>query len=146
MIGVNVQSISEPSVSIAVHELDAARVHPGTWANPMKPVFLVSLWLCTWLPMGLLPLSSGLEGSMFGYAGTRTLLLFPRNGARAHNAFLLHRQRLLQNHQKAQSKIHLWNLLQPCDSIRVVDLIIGAILGAMDGAFRGAGAVEIESD
>ena len=68
--------MSEPSVSIAVDELDARRVAPAAWANHVKPVFLVSLLLCTWLPMAFFLLSSRLEGAMFGYAGTRTLLLF----------------------------------------------------------------------
>jgi hypothetical protein len=68
--------MSEPSVSIAVSDLDAGRVTPAAWANHVKSVFLVSLLLCTWLPMAFFLLSSRLEGAMFGYAGTRTLLLF----------------------------------------------------------------------
>lgn len=68
--------MSEPSVSIAVQDLDAARARPAAWADHVKPVFLVSLLLCTWLPMAFFLFSSRLEGSMFGYAGTRTLLLF----------------------------------------------------------------------
>ena len=68
--------MSEQSVSIAVDDLEARRSTPASWANHVKPVFLVSLLLCTWLPMAFFLLSSSLEGSMFGYAGTRTLLLF----------------------------------------------------------------------
>jgi hypothetical protein len=68
--------MSEPSVSISVHDLDARRAAPAAWANHIKPVFLVSLLLSTWLPMAFFLLSSRLEGTMFGYAGTRTLLLF----------------------------------------------------------------------
>lgn len=68
--------MSEPSVSIAVSELDARRIVPAAWANHVKPVFFVSLLLSTWLPMAFFLLSSRLEGAMFGYAGTRTLLLF----------------------------------------------------------------------
>ena len=68
--------MSEPAVSISVQELDAARSRPAAWANHIKPVFLVALLLCTWLPMAFFLLSSRLEGSMFGYVGTRALLLF----------------------------------------------------------------------
>lgn len=68
--------MSERSASIAVSDLDARRAVPAAWANHVKPVFLVSLLLSTWLPMAFFLLSSRLEGSMFGYAGTRTLLLF----------------------------------------------------------------------
>jgi hypothetical protein len=66
--------MSEPLLSVSVDDLDAPRSAP--WANHLKPVFLVSLLLSTWLPMAFFLLSSRLEGSMFGYAGTRTLLLF----------------------------------------------------------------------
>jgi hypothetical protein len=68
--------MSEPSVSIAVSDLDALRARPAAWANHIKPLFLVSLLLSTWLPMAFFLLSARLEGAMFGYAGTRTLLLF----------------------------------------------------------------------
>lgn len=68
--------MSENSVSVAVGDLETRRVTPAAWANHVKPVFLVSLLLCTWLPMAFFLLSSRLEGAMFGYAGTRTLLLF----------------------------------------------------------------------
>lgn len=68
--------MSEPTVSISVNDLDTAQSTRAAWANHVKPVFLVSLLLCTWLPMAFFLLSWRLEGSMFGYAGTRTLLLF----------------------------------------------------------------------
>jgi hypothetical protein len=74
--GFNVRDMSEPSASISVQDLNAARSRPAAWANHVKPVFLISLLLCTWLPMAFFLLSSRLEGSMLGYAGTRTLLLF----------------------------------------------------------------------
>ena len=67
--------MSEQSVSISVHKVDA-RARAAAWAGHVKPVFLVSLLLCTWLPMAFFLLSSRLEGAMFGYAGTRTVLLF----------------------------------------------------------------------
>jgi hypothetical protein len=70
----NVQSMSEHSVSIAVSDLEARPA--AAWANHVKPVFFVSLLLSTWLPMAFFLLSSRLEGAMFGYAGTRALLLF----------------------------------------------------------------------
>ena len=68
--------MSEPSVSISVQGIDAPRAQPAAWANRVKPVFFVSLLLSTWLPMAFFLLSSRLEGSMFGYGGTRALLLF----------------------------------------------------------------------
>ena len=67
--------MSERSVSISVNDI-AARPSASAWANHVKPVFFVSLLLSTWLPMAFFLLSSRLEGSMFGYAGTRALLLF----------------------------------------------------------------------
>src|SRR5215470_5098277 len=71
----NVRVMSEPSV-VSVHDLDARRAAPAAWGNYVKPIFLISLLACTWLPMAFFLLSSRLEGAMFGYAGTRTLLLF----------------------------------------------------------------------
>jgi len=68
--------MNEPSISIAVQELSVEQPQRAAWANHVKPVFFVSLLLATWLPMGFFLLSSRLEGSMFGYTGTRTLLLF----------------------------------------------------------------------
>ena len=68
--------MSEPSVSISVQDLETPRPTAPAWANHVKPIFLVSLLACTWLPMAFFLLSSRLENSMFGYAGTRTLLLF----------------------------------------------------------------------
>ena len=68
--------MNEPSISIGVQELGVEQPQRAAWANHVKPVFFVSLLLATWLPMGFFLLSSRLEGSMFGYAGTRTLLLF----------------------------------------------------------------------
>ena len=68
--------MSEPSISIGVRDLGVEQSRPAAWANHIKPVFLVSMLFATWLPMGFFLLSSRLQGSMFGYAGTRTLLLF----------------------------------------------------------------------
>ena len=66
--------MNEPSTILA-HDL-----RRGTVVTPrlhqLKSVFLVSLLLCTWLPMAFFLLSSRLENSMYGFAGTRTLLLF----------------------------------------------------------------------
>ena len=67
--------MSDPSFSIALQDVEPRR-SAAAWAGRVKPVFLVSLLLCTWLPMAFFLLSARLEGAMFGYAGTRTLLLF----------------------------------------------------------------------
>ena len=66
--------MSEPSASISVQDLEHSA--PLSWAHRVKPIFLVTLLLSTWLPMAFFLLSSRLETSMLGFSGTRTLLLF----------------------------------------------------------------------
>ena len=66
--------MNEPSTILA-HDV-RQRAIAAPWVQHVKPVFLVSLLLATWLPMAFFLLSSRLETSMYGFAGTRTLLLF----------------------------------------------------------------------
>jgi len=68
--------MNESSISLVVEDLGVERAKPAAWANHIKPFFLGSLLLATWLPMAFFLLTSRLQGAMFGYAGTRTLLLF----------------------------------------------------------------------
>ncbi len=68
--------MSEPSATISVNDLQTERSTPAAWTQHLKPIFLVSLLLSTWLPMAFFLLSSRLESSVYGFGGTRTLLLF----------------------------------------------------------------------
>ncbi|HXQ33914.1 MAG TPA: hypothetical protein VN843_07880, partial [Anaerolineales bacterium] len=68
--------MSEPSASIAVNNLPGERTTPGSWTDRVKSIFLGCLLLSTWLPMIFFIFSSRLEVSMYGFGGTRTLLLF----------------------------------------------------------------------
>lgn len=67
--------MNEPSTILA-HDLQRERSVTAPWVQHVKPVFLVSLLLATWLPMAFFLLSSRLETAMYGFASTRTLLLF----------------------------------------------------------------------
>lgn len=67
--------MNEPSTILA-HDLQRERSVTAPWVQHVKPVFLVVLLLATWLPMAFFLLSSRLETAMYGFAGTRTLLLF----------------------------------------------------------------------
>ena len=67
----------EPSASIVFNDLPGERSTPPflRWSR-VKPIFLYSLLLSTWLPMLFFILSSRLESPTFAFQGTRTLLLF----------------------------------------------------------------------
>jgi hypothetical protein len=56
--------------------LDRGQSAVTSWPDFIKPVFLVSLLLSTWLPMAFFLLSSRLEGSLYGFAGMKSALLF----------------------------------------------------------------------
>ena len=66
--------MNEPSTILAPDV--RGRTASAPWVQYIKPVFLISLLFATWLPMAFFLLSSRLETSMYGFAGTRTLLLF----------------------------------------------------------------------
>src|ERR1044071_4226972 len=67
----------EPSASIVFNDLPSARgTPPFLPQSRIKPIFLYSLLLSTWLPMLFFILSSRLESPTFAFQGTRTLLLF----------------------------------------------------------------------
>ena len=61
--------MDEPSTILA-HDLQRERSVAAPWVQHVKPAFLVSLLLATWLPMAFFLLSSRLETSMYGFAGT----------------------------------------------------------------------------
>ena len=55
---------------------DLRRDLSASWTDHLKPIFLVGLLLSTWVPMAFFLLSSRIEGSLYGFGGMKTALLF----------------------------------------------------------------------
>lgn len=55
---------------------DLQRDLSASWTDHLKPIFLVALLLSTWAPMAFFLLSSRIEGSMYGFGGMKSALLF----------------------------------------------------------------------
>src|SRR5215204_1227985 len=56
--------------------LPREHIRTASWTAHLKPIFLASLLLSTWVPMAFFLLSSRMESSVYGFAGMKTLLLF----------------------------------------------------------------------
>src|SRR5215203_1146664 len=65
--------MNEPSAPIYLPRENAL---PASWTDHLKPIFLASLLLSTWVPMAFFLLSSRMQSSVYGFAGMKTLLLF----------------------------------------------------------------------
>ncbi|HEU4639290.1 MAG TPA: hypothetical protein VFS84_10590, partial [Candidatus Binatia bacterium] len=65
--------MNEPSTMVAQ---DLRRDLSASWTDHLKPIFLVGLLLSTWVPMAFFLFSSRIEGSMYGFGGMKTALLF----------------------------------------------------------------------
>lgn len=68
-----VTEMNEPSTIVAQ---DLRRDLSASWTDHLKPIFLVGLLLSTWVPMAFFLFSSRIEGSMYGFGGMKTALLF----------------------------------------------------------------------
>lgn len=67
--------MNEPSTILA-SDLQSERSFSASWTDHLKPIFLGSLLLSTWVPMVFFLLSSQMEGSVYGFGGMKTALLF----------------------------------------------------------------------
>jgi len=65
--------MNEPSTIVTQ---DLRRDLSASWTDHLKPIFLIGLLLCTWVPMAFFLLSPQFESSTFGLGGMRTALLF----------------------------------------------------------------------
>jgi hypothetical protein len=68
--------MNEQAQPISAGDLIPTRSLSASWANYLKPAFLILLLLSTWVPMLFFLWSSRLEGFMYGFGGMKTLLLF----------------------------------------------------------------------